>query len=946
MHAKGSSSFVPNLPQQRGFDLSQQYVRNQAGFCTDWRKPPEMRYKRYFIRNKISAILSSSIHCEQAKQSSDIATILEHRLFIHAASKEDYMNQETLVQRVQTQLNKMYRTKGIQQQVDSPITYTYKTVPSSGFLHAWSNGSLPEPAFQKVAAPVINAIDYCAVNTKNKYDLPKGGLFNTSIVHEPVLPPHCSSITACTDMDMDVLSNFSVSGGGCNPEASSKSIISYFPRQHANDLEMDLKKYSCLGTIQKNESMAFHSTMGPLQSESLNLMISQHVSRENLEGSNLLPALMQPYDLCDKASTSTVQYMLPPDKRLEMESAFGVSLMNNASSDQWTHKMALPYSSEAPFGNSEAMLPPAKRLKMESAFGVSLMNNASSEQWTHKMAQPYSSEAPPGNSEAMLPPDKILEMESAFGVSFMNNASSDQWTHKMAQPYSSEAPSATVRISPIHSEVTECTAEQFTNPMLDSISIDEIKNSGIDDTFGQSFKRETIPSKGLEVDHISEEPDPKSHNMINSSNLEETVIKLNSSMHTLCKDTIAADIEDIQGKTGFNQAEINGEKKVIEPKADQEKETKTSNTVISEINGLTNCLINNSSSDQWTHKMAQPYASEALSELQQHSESPLSSIDSEVTECNVEQFTNSMFDSMSISEIKNSAIDDTFGQNFKNETVPSEGLEAGHISEEPDPKSHDVVDRSNLEETVIGSNSNKHTLCEDPIAADIEDIQIKTGSNHAGLNAKKEVSEPKVDQEKETKSSNTTVNIVSLTESFTSTQIMEHIKGLRKKFVQGISEEETGIAASTCQLCAMEKLFFHQCQFIAYVVAAGSREMETITVRKQKNLIHNIAFATSAIKILEVGQSHSMDYLFPRHFLIEREMMKYLKKRGLNVINAKDGNIKYVPLYNKRRDLDRSAEYICPICRLKEIENGMHVPYPKTAIFGAKDLPRTMLVTT
>ena len=41
--------------------------------------------------------------------------------------------------------------------------------------------------------------------------------------------------------------------------------------------------------------------------------------------------------------------------------------------------------------------------------------------------------------------------------------------------------------------------------------------------------------------------------------------------------------------------------------------------------------------------------------------------------------------------------------------------------------------------------------------------------------------------------------------------------------------------------------------------------------------------------------------------------------------------------------MDSSAEYICPRCRLKDIENGMHVPLPKTAIFGAKDLPSTML---
>jgi len=41
--------------------------------------------------------------------------------------------------------------------------------------------------------------------------------------------------------------------------------------------------------------------------------------------------------------------------------------------------------------------------------------------------------------------------------------------------------------------------------------------------------------------------------------------------------------------------------------------------------------------------------------------------------------------------------------------------------------------------------------------------------------------------------------------------------------------------------------------------------------------------------------------------------------------------------------LDCSAEYICPLCRLEEIENGKHFPSPKAANFGAKDLTKTVL---
>ncbi|KAK9052502.1 hypothetical protein SSX86_029131 [Deinandra increscens subsp. villosa] len=47
-------------------------------------------------------------------------------------------------------------------------------------------------------------------------------------------------------------------------------------------------------------------------------------------------------------------------------------------------------------------------------------------------------------------------------------------------------------------------------------------------------------------------------------------------------------------------------------------------------------------------------------------------------------------------------------------------------------------------------------------------------------------------------------------------------------------------------------------------------------------------------------------------------------------------------LYNNETDLEGEAEYVCPKCCLKEIENGMRISLPKPVV-GAKDLPRTNL---
>jgi len=55
--------------------------------------------------------------------------------------------------------------------------------------------------------------------------------------------------------------------------------------------------------------------------------------------------------------------------------------------------------------------------------------------------------------------------------------------------------------------------------------------------------------------------------------------------------------------------------------------------------------------------------------------------------------------------------------------------------------------------------------------------------------------------------------------------------------------------------------------------------------------------------------------------------MIVVSSSGLTAIHAKDGSIKYVR----------------PLCHLKEIENGMHVPSRKIVVFGAKDLPKTRL---
>lgn len=48
-------------------------------------------------------------------------------------------------------------------------------------------------------------------------------------------------------------------------------------------------------------------------------------------------------------------------------------------------------------------------------------------------------------------------------------------------------------------------------------------------------------------------------------------------------------------------------------------------------------------------------------------------------------------------------------------------------------------------------------------------------------------------------------------------------------------------------------------------------------------------------------------------------------------------------LFNDIRDMEGKSEYMCPKCCLDERERGEPLPFPRAAVFSAKDLPTTLL---
>ncbi|XP_020222428.1 histone acetyltransferase HAC12 [Cajanus cajan] len=317
---------------------------------------------------------------------------------------------------------------------------------------------------------------------------------------------------------------------------------------------------------------------------------------------------------------------------------------------------------------------------------------------------------------------------------------------------------------------------------------------------------------------------------------------------------------------------------------------------------------------------------------------------SNVSECNFKQFP--MPDSISNTEIKNNVIDDAFGNISKDETILSKDLDTDHMSEEPDPKINDGKVSRNLEETVTRSHSVVYAL-KDLMSANIEEIvpisdHVKDIRNleQGKEDHVKDISN--LEQGKEAESPNPTVNTVSLTDFFTCDQIMEHIASLRKQFNQSAKIEEQGVDVYKCQLCEIGTLPFAPVPIYCFCCGIRIKRNSYYYYRREEDDTQP-CFCTVCYRNSRGGNITFNGTSVSKTDLYKKTNNGEFEEAWVECNKCKSWQHQICALYNDKRDLDNSVEYTCPICRLKEIENGMHVPLPKNAMFGAKDLPSTML---
>ncbi|XP_019195482.1 PREDICTED: probable histone acetyltransferase HAC-like 1 isoform X2 [Ipomoea nil] len=183
---------------------------------------------------------------------------------------------------------------------------------------------------------------------------------------------------------------------------------------------------------------------------------------------------------------------------------------------------------------------------------------------------------------------------------------------------------------------------------------------------------------------------------------------------------------------------------------------------------------------------------------------------------------------------------------------------------------------------------------------------------------------------------------VSFVDFFAAKQIKTHICSLRLHFGQGLIGNAITPSSieNTCQLCGTDKLVFIPMPM--YCSSCG--------VRIKRNLVfyywgveetsRRYCFCTQCFRASRGGNISFLGLSIPKAKLQKGKNNEENEESWVQCDKCECWQHQICALYNAKKDLEGKAKYICPYCRLKEIEYGEHVPFPA---IGARDLPRTNL---
>ncbi|KAI8534353.1 hypothetical protein RHMOL_Rhmol10G0083400 [Rhododendron molle] len=184
---------------------------------------------------------------------------------------------------------------------------------------------------------------------------------------------------------------------------------------------------------------------------------------------------------------------------------------------------------------------------------------------------------------------------------------------------------------------------------------------------------------------------------------------------------------------------------------------------------------------------------------------------------------------------------------------------------------------------------------------------------------------------------------VSLVDFFTLEETKEHLFSLRQSIGQALDGNTLthNVAENSCQLCAMNKLVYRTPTFCSSCnkhIKHGSKIYCGVDEMGTRH-----CFCTSCFMGSRSGTISFQGNSIPKAMLQMKKNDHEDEEPWVQCDKCGLWQHQVCALYIPKRDLGGKAVYFCPKCHSEGIKNGEHVPLPKTAAFGAKDLPTSLL---
>ncbi|RHN50387.1 putative histone acetyltransferase chromatin regulator PHD family [Medicago truncatula] len=307
-------------------------------------------------------------------------------------------------------------------------------------------------------------------------------------------------------------------------------------------------------------------------------------------------------------------------------------------------------------------------------------------------------------------------------------------------------------------------------------------------------------------------------------------------------------------------------------------------------------------------------------------------------------------------------IDDDDEEDIQDRTVFSQ--EGGD-----DLERHGMTDKTNHNpmEIDIGANDNMHAfISQVPITIDVEEKEDRNGFNQEKIDADQvneliikkidadqvndaviskvpipidvEQKEDKIGFNQEGTDADQVNDDVSLIDMFTHDQITEHITSLKKQSVQSTTEVDN----DTCNLCGMNELPFSPVQIFCSSCGKCINRNVNYFGKKGEEFDPVCCFCSDCYKMSKGGHITFNGTSVSKTLLEKKTNDEVINEPWVECSKCNKWQHQICALYNK--DLDCNSVYTCPLCLLKEIENGKQIPLKEIwTDFGAKDLPKTVL---